>query len=292
MVKLMSAKNFVHLALILLIGSVAGFAQSKPAGLRQEQPPIPPDEIIRKFSEKEKQFRIARGAYTYRQDVKVQELNANDRVLGEYRSVSDIIFDSSGKRTERIVYAPADTLKGFTLSPEDLQDLREIQPFVLASDEINKYKLNYLGKELIDDIDCFAFDVEPKVLEKGQRYFQGRIWVDDRDLQIVKTYGKAVPDIRKGNNENLFPRFETYREQIDQYWFPTYTRANDTLQFSSGAKRMRMIVKYEKYKKFEADVKLTFGDAVDGGGVDKAPPNDRKAPALDPKLNDPKTKKK
>ena len=217
MVKLMSAKNFVHLALILLIGSVAGFAQSKPAGLRQEQPPIPPDEIIRKFSEKEKQFRIARGAYTYRQDVKVQELNANDRVLGEYRSVSDIIFDSSGKRTERIVYAPADTLKGFTLSPEDLQDLREIQPFVLTSDEINKYKLNYLGKELIDDIDCFAFDVEPKVLEKGQRYFQGRIWVDDRDIQIVKTYGKAVPDIRKGNNENLFPRFETYREQIDQY---------------------------------------------------------------------------
>ena len=175
MVKLMSAKNFVHLALILLIGSVAGFAQSKPAGLRQEQPPIPPDEIIRKFSEKEKQFRIARGNYTYRQDVKVQELNANDRVLGEYRSVSDIIFDSSGKRTERIVYAPADTLKGFTLSREDLQDLRDIQPFVLASDEINKYKLNYLGKELIDDIDCFAFDVEPKVLEKGQRYFQGRI---------------------------------------------------------------------------------------------------------------------
>jgi hypothetical protein len=291
MVKLMSAKNFVHLALILLIGSVAGFAQSKPAGLRQEQPPIPPDEIIRKFSEKEKQFRIARGAYTYRQDVKVQELNANDRVLGEYRSVSDIIFDSSGKRTERIVYAPADTLKGFTLSPEDLQDLREIQPFVLTSDEINKYKLNYLGKELIDDIDCFAFDVEPKVLEKGQRYFQGRIWVDDRDLQIVKTYGKAVPDIRKGNNENLFPRFETYREQIDQYWFPTYTRANDTLQFSSGAKRMRMIVKYEKYKKFEADVKLTFGDEVDAAGKASSSSSDRKAPALDPKLND-KTKKK
>jgi hypothetical protein len=290
----MSAKNFVHLTLILLIGSVAGFAQSTPAGLRQEQPPIPADEIVRKFAEKERQFRIARGNYTYRQDVRVQELNANDRVLGEYRSTSDIIFDSSGKRTERIVYAPPDTLKGFSLSPEDLQDLREIQPFVLTSDEITKYKVTYVGKELIDDIDCFAFDVEPKVLEKGQRYFQGRIWVDDKDLQIVKTYGKAVPDIRgKGNNENLFPRFETYREQIDQYWFPTYTRANDTLQFSSGAKRMRMIVKYENYKKFEADVKLTFGEEVgDGAGKTSAPSSDKKAPALDPKLNESKTKKK
>ncbi|HYR89166.1 MAG TPA: hypothetical protein VE422_34135 [Terriglobia bacterium] len=287
----MPAKKFVYLILVLLIASLTGFAQKPAAGLRQEQPPIPPEEIIRKLAEKEKLFRIARGNYTYRQDVKVQELNANDRVLGEYRMVSDIVFDPSGKRTERIVYAPADTLKGFSLSPEDIQDLREIQPFVLTSDDIVKYKLNYLGKELIDEIDCFAFDVEPKVLEKGQRYFQGRIWVDDKDLQIVKTYGKAVPDVRKGDNENLFPRFETYREQIDQYWFPTYTRANDTLQFSSGAKRMRMIVKYENYKKFEADVKLTFGDAVDGGALDKAPTTDKKAPALDPKLNESKKKK-
>src|SRR5256884_8132727 len=128
MVKLMSAKNFVHLALILLIGSVAGFAQSKPAGLRQEQPPIPPDEIIRKFSEKEKQFKIARAAYTYRQDVKVQTLDANDRVTGEFNQVSDIIFDPKGKRTERIVFAPQVTLKGISMTSEDLQDLREIQP--------------------------------------------------------------------------------------------------------------------------------------------------------------------
>src|SRR5437660_11913398 len=116
-------------------------------------------------------------------------------------------------------------------------------------------------------------------------YFKVQIWVEDRDDQIVKNYGKAVPDIRvKGGQENLFPRFETYREQVDGlYWFPTYTRAVDTLQFSSGAQRIRQIIKYENYKKFQADVKLTFGDAVDGGGADKNPSSsDSKAPALDP----------
>ena len=285
----MPAKNFAYLVLILLAGSFSGFAQ-----LREEQPPIPAEEIIRKFAEKEKEFRIARGNYTYRQDVRVQELNANDRVMGEYQMVSDIVFDPSGKRTEKIVFAPANTLKGIQLTPQDLQDIREIQPFVLTSDDINKYKLKYRGKEMLDDIDCYSFDVEPKVIEKGQRYFQGQIWVDDKDLQVVKTYGKAVPDIRGKEGENLFPRFETYREQIDQYWFPTYTKAVDTLQFSSGAKRIRQIIKYENYKKFEADVKLTFGGAVDGGPVDQPPtaPSDRKAPALDPRLNEPKTKKK
>ena len=285
----MIAKNVVHVTLILFLGLVPVLAQ-----LREEQPPVPVDEIIRKFAEKEKQFRIARDNYTYRQDVRVQELNANDRVLGEYQIVSDITFDSAGRRTEKIIRAPANTLQGLQMTPQDLQDIREIQPFVLTSDNINKYKLKYDGKEKIDEIDSYVFDVEPKVIEKGQRYFQGQIWVDDKDLQIVKTYGKAVPDIRGKGEENLFPRFETYREQIDQYWFPTYTKAVDTLQFSAGAKRIRQIIKYENYKKFEADVKLTFGGAVDGGPVDQLPtaPSDNKAPALDPKLNGPKTKKK
>ena len=272
---------------MLVVGLGCSLAQS-PANLRQEQPPIPVQEIIRKFADKEKQFKIARGNYTYRQEVQVQELNANDRVMGEYRTVSDIIFDPTGKRTERIVSAPPTTLRNISLTPQDLQDIREIQPFVLTSDDISKYNLKYLGKEMVDEIDCYVFDVGPKTIEKGQRYFQGQIWVDDKDLQIVKTYGKAVPDIKEKGQENLFPRFETYREQIDDYWFPTYTKAVDTLNFSSGAQRIRQIIKYANYKKFEADVKLTFGDAVDGGGTDKQPAADssRKAPALDPKLND------
>src|SRR5437899_3045110 len=214
--------------------------------------------------------------------------------MGEYYLESDITFDSSGKRTERITKAPPTSLQTIQVATEDLQDIREIQWFVLTSDDIGKYNLKYLGKEMVDEIDCYVFDVAPKTIEKNQRYFQGQIWVDDKDLQIVKTYGKAVPDIRGKEGENLFPRFETYREQIDQYWFPTYTKAVDTLQFTSGAKRIRQIIKYENYKKFEADVKLTFGAAVDGGPVDQPPtaPSDRKAPALDPKLNEPKTKKK
>ena len=287
----MYLKNFAYAAVVLLIVSSLGLAQG-PKNIRHIDPPIPADEIVKKFSEREKEFRIARGAYTYHQTVRVQNLNANDRVLGEYYVESDIVFDSSGKRTERITKAPPNTLQNISLTPEDLQDIREIQPFVLTSDDIGKYTLKYLGKEMIDEIDCFVFDVAPTKIEKNQRYFQGQIWVDDRDYQIVKTYGKAVPDIRKGQ-ENLFPRFETYREQVDGlYWFPTYTRALDTLQFSSGAQRIRQIIKYENYKKFQADVKLTYGDAVDGGNSKGGAQNsDSKAPALDPRLN-PNTKNK
>jgi hypothetical protein len=290
----MSLRNSAYWVVLFVLGCATVFAQA-PSKLRNEQPTLPVDEIIRKFADKEREFKIARANYVYRQDIRVQSLNANDRVTGEWRQVWDVTFDSTGKRIERVVSAPPDTLKGIVLSAQDLQDFREIQPFVLTADDIGKYNVKYLGKEKIDDIDSFVFDVAPKVMEKGQRYFQGQIWVDDQDLQIVKTYGKAVPDIKTKDNENLFPRFETYREQIDgKYWFPTYTRAVDTLQFSTGAQRMRQIIKYENYKKFEADVKLTFGDAVEGDGSSKGSgtSNGNKAPALDPRLKDSGTKKR
>jgi hypothetical protein len=290
----MFLKTSRYLAAMILLAGSAVFAQG-PVKLRNEQPPIPTDEIIRRFAAKEKEFKTARANYVYRQDNRVQTLSADDRVTGEWHEVWDITFDPNGKRVERVVSAPPNTLRDISLTPEDLQDLREIQPFVLTTDDVSKYNVKYLGKEKIDDIDCFVFDVAPKVLEKNQRYFQGQIWVDDKDLQIVKTYGKAVPDIKKGGGENLFPRFETYREQIDgKYWFPTYTRAVDTLQFSTGAKRIRQVVKYDNYKQFQANVRLTFGDAVDGdAGKGNNAPDDNKAPALDPKLKDsPTTKKK
>jgi hypothetical protein len=291
----MFLKTITPLIVILGLGVATGFTQSTApqSNSASHQPPIPIEEIIRRFSEKEKQFKIARASYTYRQDVKVQELDGNDRVTGEFDQVSDITFDTAGKRTEKIVYAPRVTLVKIGMTAEDLQDLREIQPFVLTSDDIQKYNLKYGGKEKIDEIECYVFDVSPKKIEKGQRYFEGRIWVDDQDFQIVKTYGKAVPDLRGSGGENLFPKFETYREQVDGlYWFPTYTRAVDTLRFATGPVRMREIIKYDNYKKFQADVKLTYGNVVDENGKPTGPAVDepKKAKALDPSVSDPKKK--
>ena len=275
----------------LLISAVpVSQALAQEGGLRDEQPPIPVSEIIQKFAAKEAQFRLARANYVYRQDVKVQELDSRNRVLGEYHVISDILFESPGRRTEKIVYAPQSTLRGIQITPQDLEDIRSIQPFVLTADDLDLYNVNYLGKEQIDEIDNYVFEVSPKVIEDGERYFEGKIWVDDIDLQIVKTFGKAVPDIIKGGQENLFPRFETYREQIDGvFWFPTYTRAVDTLNFSSGSKRIRQIIKYEDYKQFGADVQLSFGDEVAGEG----PEADEESESEDPnKPKGPGAKKK
>jgi hypothetical protein len=226
---------------------------------------VNPEEIIRKFAAKEAEFAKARENYTYRQTFRIMELDNSGNVRGRLEMVSDIIFSSDGRRTERVVHAPVSTLKNLLLTPEDEQDLRNVQPFVLTTDQIPKYDIRYLGKQQADEIPCYVFAVKPKEMEAGQRYFEGQIWVDDRDLQIVKTYGKGVGLLKK-NSDNQFPRFETYREQIDgKYWFPTYTHADDTLRFQTGPQPIRMIVKYENYKQFKADTTIKFGEVVEEG---------------------------
>jgi len=290
----------VGVALVFALQLSLGIAFSQA---QSSTPDIPVEEIIKRFSEKEQEFRQARENYAFRQEVKVQELGSSDRVVGEFERNTDIYFDEKGKRSERIVYAPAPTLgtgrSKLQISKEDEQDLRDIQPFVLTTDDIDKYNLTYTGREKIDEITAYAFEVSPKTIEKGQRYFEGKIWVDDRDFQIVKTYGKAVPDRHangKNQTENLAPRFETYREPIDGYWFPTYTRAVDTLDFDSGPIKMRMIVRYTNYKRFQTSFQIrTVEVGTDGESTTPAaappPPEDKTAPALPPKYKDEKPKK-
>jgi hypothetical protein len=239
------------------------------AGPINTAPPkgVTPDQIIQRFAKHEVEFRDARDHYIWTQDVKVQELDG-DTPTGEFREVTDIVYNDRGQRVENVTFAPQPTLRQVSMSKEDLDDIRNKFPFSLTPEQLPKYQILYVGQQKVDELDTYVFDVAPKVMEKNQRYFQGRIWVDAQDLQIVKSYGKSVPDIgvnpkkkRRPDQENLFPRFVTYRQQIDdKNWFPTYTKADDVLHFSNQDVHIRIIVKYENYKRFGSDVKILYGD--------------------------------
>lgn len=236
-------------------------APEKP---KLEEPKIPVEEIIRRFAEKEAEFKLARDEYSYKQSVVVRDFDDRGRPDGEFRRNSEIIFLPNGDRFEKVTYEPPPTLTRFSITPEDLHDLENIQPFVLTTEQLLEYNVVYEGKQVVDELTTYVFDVAPKRIEKGRRYFQGKIWVDDVDLQIVKTRGKAVPDIRSGNNENLFPVFETYRENIDgTYWFPTYTLANDVLPFSNGPVRMRVLIRYTDYKRRGVSTRIVGSEKID-----------------------------
>ena len=251
---------------VLTLTLAAGAALATTSG---DPTPAQIDDIIAKFAAKEADFAKARSNYTYRQTARVMSLDSSGNTTGKWEEMTDVIFTPDGKRSEKVVRAPMSTLTAFQLDPGDIQDLRDVQPFVLTTAELPKYFIRYLGRQQVDEIGTYVFAVKPKKLEAGQRYFEGQVWVDDRDLQIVKSYGRG--EGAKQNADHQYAKFETYREQVDgKYWFPTYTIANDTLHFKDFDQRLKQTIKYEEYKQFKSDVKIIYGDAVDD--KDKKPP--------------------
>lgn len=239
--------RMVLVAFTLALACVTAVAQQTKSA---EKPNI--DEVIRRFAAAESENRTARNNYTFNQDVDIVTLGEAGSVTGRFHRISDIVYDDLGNRIEKITFFPPSTA-AISVTQQDMQDLAGVQPFALAAEDLPKYLVTYVGKEKIDELDTYIFDVKPKEIRKGERYLEGRIWVDDQDLQIVKVAGKGVPEV----GDQKFPRFESYRENIDgKYWFPTYVHADDVLQFKNGDIHMRLSVRYTNYKKFSGRIKI------------------------------------
>jgi len=210
-----------------------------------------PQELIQKFTAQETKVREARSRYTFTQDVMVQTLD-DQKVGGQFHQITNVSFDEKGNRVEKVTFSEVSTLRDIRMSDEDFDDIRIFMPWILAADQVPDYKLTYAGKQHVDDIDTYVFHVEPLKLEKNKRYFQGRIWVDDRDLQVAKLCGKSVAlEVRKKKkNEpvDVRPTFVGFRQIIDGNWFPVYARVDETLQFGVSSVHLREIVKFKDYK--------------------------------------------
>jgi hypothetical protein len=254
-------------ALFVLASALAAVPAVAQEGPLENTPPtgVTSEEIITHFAAREKLFKEARDHYTFRQDIKVQTRDGNT-VTGEYHEVFDVLYDDKGHRIENVVFAPQSSLDqgGLSLDEGDVQDFRNRLPFVLTTEEVPEYNILYVGQQQEDQLHCYVFDIAPKQIVGKKRYFQGRIWVDDKDFQIVKTYGQAVPEIRdtkkKGKTEHLYPKFNT------------------------GDIHIREIVKYEDYKRFGSSVKILY----QGQEVPKADQKDQKPPQTPDQSPDPK----
>jgi hypothetical protein len=219
-------------------------------------------QIIKQFAQKESELAAARELYTYRQSVKLTEV---EPAGGTFEVVENVSFDDRDRRTSHVTYAPVNGLQFITMTPEDQQDLENIMPFSVTADALPNYDITYVGHEPVDELTTYVFNVKPKVLTKDRkRYFEGQIWVDDHDIQIVKSYGKSSGYLRRGEDQQ-FAKFQTYRQLIDnKYWFPVYTYADDVLHFQEASYRIKEVIKYDQYKRyhFKSETSIQYGSEV------------------------------
>lgn len=238
-------------------------------------------EIIQRFGARETEFAKARENYVFRQAVKVDTIDDDtNKIDGEYQMVTDITFNSQGKRDEHVVFAPQNTLQRIYLQQQDLDDFEHGFPFVLTEKDLPDFDIKYLGKQKIDELDTYVFQADPKSADVQHRKYQGKVWVDQQDFQIVMIDGKIVPDDARRGHENMSPPFTTYYEQVDgKYWFPTYTKAEANLHTPATKDSLaedthiKMTIRYTDYKQFRSTSRIIFDgeDITDKGAPASGP---------------------
>src|SRR6185312_10197160 len=214
----------------------------------------PPPNLAKLAAQRETETQTERNEYMYRQSVTLEELDSRGMIRGDYHEVRDVIFSPTRERTEETIGKPRNALKNLILTDEDFRDIRNIQPLVLTNEQLWNYETRFKGEETVDDVDCWVLQVSPLQLLDGQRLFDGMVWIDKKEYNVVRMTGRAVPQIRTTKSENLFPLFTTIRKPIDgKHWFPVLTYADDTLQFRSGPQRERLRIEYTGYKRFRVE---------------------------------------
>ena len=222
----------------------------------------PPRDLAKRVAERETETEAARGTHAFRQSIVIEESNARGKG-GTYTETREVIFLSKEERSERFVKKPADHLRLLKLTEEDFADIRNVQAGLITTELLRYYRATARGEETVDGIECWVMEVKPRQILDGQRFFEGLLWIDQRDFSIVRTQGRAVPELVKVKNgereENLFPAFVTIRARTPQgYWFPVRTVADDTLGFRHGPIRIRMNIRYENYQRFGTEAVIKF----------------------------------
>lgn len=248
------------------------------------------DKIVKTFAENERRFRAALTEYVFNRNATIETVGMGGQITGVYHRKSFMALRSSGERMEKITYFPMSTIKEMQITTTDIEDLGGVSAFALEPEMIPLYNFTFIGKEKIDDLNLYVFDVMPKVMPKSdskQRYFQGRIWVDDRDLMIVKSKGKGYPE----DKNNKYPIVETWRENVEgKYWFPSYASSDDEIIFDSGQSvKLKLRVKYTDYTKGNVDVIVLDDDVEEDKEEPKSetPKNNSNVPPPPPPIKKP-----
>lgn len=218
----------------------------------------PPADLIRRVAQREAATEAARNQYLYRQSVTIEEYDTRGRAMGSYREAREVIFTPAGERVEQFSEKPVSHLERLRLTDEDFQDIRNIQPLLLTPEMLPRYFVKFRGDERVDGVECWVLDIQPRQILQGMRLFEGLAWVEKESLAVIRTHGHAVPPIYANGQENLFPRFTTIREKVDDQYFPVRTYADDILPFRNGPLRMKFNIRYTGYRRFGVESKVTF----------------------------------
>jgi hypothetical protein len=235
------ARRLASTALLILLGAGA------QTTARQK---LTPQEILAKVAENGAKVSSALLDYTYYAELTIETVSQADTITGKYYRFSQVSYDSAGRRQERVFEDTSTLPKNTHIGTNAANNLVRVYQFMITPETFAQYELNYVGRENVDELKTYVFDVRPKVKlpdpdKSADRYLKGRVWIDDEDLQVVKVAGEALPE----QSAHRTPKFETVFQNHDDYWFPAHTSADDSMRVGDRYSRVIVTVRFTSYKK-------------------------------------------
>ena len=211
---------------------------------------LTPQEVLTKVTENGTQVTRALLDYSYYAELTIETVSQADTITGKYYRFSQISYDSFGIRQERVFEDKSTLPKNTHIGTNAVNNMVRVYQFIITPETLGLYELNYVGRETVDELRTYVFDVRPKIKlpdadKTADRYLRGRVWIDDQDLQVVKVAGEALPE----QNAHRTPKFETVFQNHDRYWFPAYTSADDAIRVGDRYARVIVTVRFTSYKK-------------------------------------------
>lgn len=232
------------IAACLIIAATGPSPSASPA------PQKSPAEILSAAAERGKELLAALREYTYYAELTIETVSLADTITGKYYRFSKISFDRNGNPQEKVLDNTSTLPKDVYIGTNTANNLTRVYQFTITPETLQLYELNYVGREEVDELNTYVFDVKPRRRMPGpnrshERYLRGRVWIDDQDVCVVKVAGEVLPE----QSEHATPKFETYFQNHGSYWFPAYTSADDNVRLGSYSTRVRVNLRLTGYKK-------------------------------------------
>ena len=212
-----------------------------------------PEEVLARVAQRGRQVAEALRGYTYYAELTLQTVSQADVITGKYFRFSQLSYDGDGNRQEKVFENTSTLPKEAHIGTNAAYNLIRVYQFIITPETLNQYEISFVGREKIDELNTYVFDVKPKLKmpdpeKSSERFLKGRVWIDDQDLQVVKVAGQALPE----QSAHRTPKFETYFQNYDQYWFPAYTTADDEIRVGNRLSRVIVKVRFTSYKKVKS----------------------------------------
>src|SRR5215471_13845684 len=156
---------------------------------------LQPSEILASAAESGAKLVAAVRSFSYYEETTIENISAANTVSGTYYRLSHITFDSRGNRQEKILENKSSLPDDAYIGTATAKNLTRVYQFSITPETLSQYDFGYIGRERVDEIDTYVFDVSPKVKlpssdKINERYVKGRVWIDNQDFCVVKVAGE------------------------------------------------------------------------------------------------------